>query len=189
MFGISMKTFNLMRKCCSQRNCCLIQEMQLLFIFKSFLFEHNIPLSNIIAYAFDGAPSVIGRYRGFSTPLKYEISYQILTVHCLAYQHLVAKNMNSRSNDVFQLDIKTEQIEVQFLIWLNFLSSLSEKWWGLYQTLIPHRIVVAVERKLYFMLCWTVLHNLILFLTILHSPLCWWLQGTISFFFVIYAQN
>ncbi|XP_029652998.1 zinc finger BED domain-containing protein 5-like [Octopus sinensis] len=29
---------------------------------KSFLFEHNIPLSNIHACASDGAPSIIGRY-------------------------------------------------------------------------------------------------------------------------------
>ncbi|XP_029639780.1 protein ZBED8-like [Octopus sinensis] len=62
---------------------------------KSFLFEHNIPLSNILACASDGAPSMIVRYRGFSSLLKREISHQILTVHCLAQRkHLVAKNMN-----------------------------------------------------------------------------------------------
>ncbi|XP_029653656.1 zinc finger MYM-type protein 6-like [Octopus sinensis] len=58
---------------------------------KSFLFEQNIPLSNILACASNGAPSMIGRYRGFSSLLKREISHQILTVHCLAHrQHLVS---------------------------------------------------------------------------------------------------
>ncbi|XP_014774087.1 uncharacterized protein LOC106871866 [Octopus bimaculoides] len=74
---------------------------------KSFLFEHNIPLSNILACASDGAPSMIGRYRDFPYLLKCEISHQILTVHCLAHrQYLVAKNMNSRLNDVLQLVTK-----------------------------------------------------------------------------------
>ncbi|XP_014771690.1 zinc finger MYM-type protein 6-like [Octopus bimaculoides] len=67
---------------------------------KSFLFGHNIPLSNILACASDGAPSMIERYKGFSSLPNREISHQILTVHCLAHQqHLVAKNMNSRLND------------------------------------------------------------------------------------------
>ncbi|XP_014790030.1 protein ZBED8-like [Octopus bimaculoides] len=75
---------------------------------KSFLFEHNISLSIILTCASDGAPSMIGRYRCFSSLLKREISHQILTVHCMAHrQHLVAKNMNSRLNDALQLVIKT----------------------------------------------------------------------------------
>ncbi|XP_014777393.1 SCAN domain-containing protein 3-like [Octopus bimaculoides] len=77
-------------------------------ILKFFLFKHNILLSNILACASDGAPSVIGRYRGFSSFLECEISHQVLTVHCLAHRHhLVAKNMNSRLNDVLKLVIKT----------------------------------------------------------------------------------
>ncbi|XP_014790757.1 protein ZBED8-like [Octopus bimaculoides] len=84
---------------------------------KSFLFEHNIPLSNILACASDGAPSTIGIYRSLSSLLKHEISHQILTVHCLAHQHhLVAKIMNGRLNDALQLVIKTEQIEVESLV-------------------------------------------------------------------------
>ncbi|CAI9731888.1 Hypothetical predicted protein [Octopus vulgaris] len=75
---------------------------------KFFLFEHNISLSNILACASDRAPSMVGRYRDFSSLLKREISHKILTVHYLAHrQHLVAKTMNSRLNDALQLVIKT----------------------------------------------------------------------------------
>eukprot|EP00106_Octopus_bimaculoides_P006379 XP_014773821.1 PREDICTED: protein ZBED8-like [Octopus bimaculoides] len=78
------------------------------YTLKSFLFEHNIPLGNILACASDGAPSMIGRYRGFSSLLKHEISHQILTVHCLAHQqHLMANNMNGRLDDALQLVINT----------------------------------------------------------------------------------
>eukprot|EP00106_Octopus_bimaculoides_P017450 XP_014784892.1 PREDICTED: zinc finger MYM-type protein 6-like [Octopus bimaculoides] len=34
-------------------------------VLKSFLFEHNFPLSNILTSASDGVPSMIGRHRGF----------------------------------------------------------------------------------------------------------------------------
>eukprot|EP00106_Octopus_bimaculoides_P010597 XP_014778039.1 PREDICTED: zinc finger MYM-type protein 6-like [Octopus bimaculoides] len=39
------------------------------YTLKSFLFGHNIPLSYILASASDRAPSMIGRYRGFSSLL------------------------------------------------------------------------------------------------------------------------
>ncbi|XP_029633868.1 protein FAM200A-like [Octopus sinensis] len=75
---------------------------------KRFLSEHHIPLTNSIACASDGAPSMVGRHRGFSSLLKREISHQILTVPCVIHrQHLVAKNINGWLNDPLLLVIKT----------------------------------------------------------------------------------
>ena len=49
-------------------------------------FKHKgIPLSNIIACATDGAPSMVGRHRGFIAHLKREIP-QIFTIHCVIHR-------------------------------------------------------------------------------------------------------
>ncbi len=80
----------------------------ILELLKRFFSENGIPLTNIIACASDGAPSMVGRYRGFTSLLKREISHPILTVHCVTHrEHLVAKNINGRLNDALQLVIKT----------------------------------------------------------------------------------
>ena len=42
-----------------------------LYVFDNFFFkEKDIPLSDILAYATDGSPSMIGRHRGFISFLK-----------------------------------------------------------------------------------------------------------------------
>lgn len=46
--------------------------------------EYNIPLNNIVACASDGAPAIVGRYRGFSSLSKHELLHPVLTVHCVA---------------------------------------------------------------------------------------------------------
>ncbi|XP_073330750.1 zinc finger BED domain-containing protein 5-like [Pagrus major] len=46
-----------------------------------FLRERDIPVTNIIACATDGAPAMVGRYWGFATLLKQQVP-QVLTVHC-----------------------------------------------------------------------------------------------------------
>ena len=43
---------------------------------------HDIPLENIAAVAYDGAPAMIGRYRGFSAFLR-EIVPEVMTGHCV----------------------------------------------------------------------------------------------------------
>jgi hypothetical protein len=62
---------------------------------KSYFAKHNIPLSNIIAWATDGAPSMIGRYRGFIAFLKEEVP-NVLCIHCVVHrQHLVGKSLST----------------------------------------------------------------------------------------------
>ena len=61
---------------------------------KSYFEKNNISLTNIIACATDGAPSMVGRYRGFIALLK-EKAPNVRCIHCIIHrQHLVAKNMS-----------------------------------------------------------------------------------------------
>ena len=62
-------------------------------------FETNaIQLTNVIACATDGAPSMMGRYRGFNAFFKSE-NPNVIICHCVIYrQHLVAKNISGRLN-------------------------------------------------------------------------------------------
>ena len=61
--------------------------------------EKNIPLTNIISCATDGAPSMVGRHRGFLSYLKKAVP-KVLTVHCVIHrQHLVAKNLSEKLHE------------------------------------------------------------------------------------------
>eukprot|EP00106_Octopus_bimaculoides_P019067 XP_014786509.1 PREDICTED: protein FAM200A-like [Octopus bimaculoides] len=57
-------------------------------ILKSFLFEHNIQHSNILACASDGAPSMIGRYRDELVDEDLT-TYHISRCYCAEYSKLV----------------------------------------------------------------------------------------------------
>ena len=72
----------------------------------SFFKEKGIPLSNILSIATDGAPAMVGRYRGFLAYLKKEVPNAI-TVHCVIHrQHLVVKNLSARLHNSLQYVIK-----------------------------------------------------------------------------------
>ncbi|KFD64030.1 hypothetical protein M514_08644 [Trichuris suis] len=62
-----------------------------------FFKEKQIPFKKILAVATDGAPSMVGRYRGFVAYLK-EVVPDVLAVHCVHPQHLVAKRLSARLN-------------------------------------------------------------------------------------------
>uniref|UniRef100_A0A5S6QHH3 HAT C-terminal dimerisation domain-containing protein n=1 Tax=Trichuris muris TaxID=70415 RepID=A0A5S6QHH3_TRIMR len=65
--------------------------------------DKNIPLSHIIAVATGGAPSMVGRHRGFLAHLKRLVP-NVLAVHCVIHrQHLVAKHLSERLNCSLQL--------------------------------------------------------------------------------------
>ncbi|KAG8234482.1 hypothetical protein J437_LFUL014602 [Ladona fulva] len=67
-----------------------------------FFKEKEIPLSNIISVATDGAPAMVGRYRGFLAYLKKEVP-NAFTVHSIIHrQHLVAKNLSARLHNSLQ---------------------------------------------------------------------------------------
>ena len=73
--------------------------------FKEYLSDKGIPLSNIMSAAVDGAPSMVGRYRGFLGLLKKDLP-SVVTIHCVIHrQHLVAKNLSNRLHDSLQLVI------------------------------------------------------------------------------------
>lgn len=60
----------------------------------SYLQEKSIPITNILACATDGAPSMVGGYSGFTALLKEQVLH-ILTVHCVLHHYnLVAKSIS-----------------------------------------------------------------------------------------------
>ncbi|CAH1992808.1 unnamed protein product [Acanthoscelides obtectus] len=72
---------------------------------KDYFIEKPIPLSNIISVATDGAPAMVGRYRGFISYLKQNVS-GVLAIHCVIHrQHLVAKNLSVRLHESLHLVI------------------------------------------------------------------------------------
>ena len=61
--------------------------------------KKSIPLTNIISCATDGAPSMVGRHRGFLSYLNKAVP-KVLTVHCvIRRQHLVAKNLSEKLHE------------------------------------------------------------------------------------------
>ena len=69
---------------------------------EQFFKRKGIPLSNVIACATDGAPSMIGRHRGFIAHLKREVP-DLFTIHCVIHrQYLVAKHLSDRLHCTLQ---------------------------------------------------------------------------------------
>ena len=61
--------------------------------------KKSIQLTNIITCATDGAPSMVGRHRGFLSYLK-KVVLKVLTVHCVIHrQHLLAKNLSEKLHE------------------------------------------------------------------------------------------
>ena len=59
-----------------------------------FFNEEEISLTNIVSCAADGAPSMLGRHRGFIKYLKVAVP-GVLTAHCVIHrQNLIAKNIS-----------------------------------------------------------------------------------------------
>lgn len=75
-------------------------------VVEQFFNDKGIPLINVIACATDGAPSMIGRHRGFIAHLKEAIP-GIFTIHCVIHrQHLAAKHLSDRLHTTLQVVIK-----------------------------------------------------------------------------------
>ncbi|CAH1981595.1 unnamed protein product [Acanthoscelides obtectus] len=56
-------------------------------VLKDYFIEKAIPLSNIISVAADGAPAMVGRYRGFISYLKQNVS-GVLAIHCVSIDNI-----------------------------------------------------------------------------------------------------
>lgn len=81
---------------------------------QEYLNKYDIPLENIIAVATDGAPAMVGRYRGFATLLKEKVP-GIRTIHCVLHRNnLVAKYLSPELHKALQFCIKSiNQIKAQ----------------------------------------------------------------------------
>ena len=74
-------------------------------VVRSFFDYHNIPLPNIIACSTEGAPSMIGCYRGFIALLMKTVP-NMFTIHSVIHrQHLVEKNHIEKLNVSLQFVI------------------------------------------------------------------------------------
>ncbi|CAH1986347.1 unnamed protein product [Acanthoscelides obtectus] len=74
-------------------------------VLKDYFIEKAILLSNIISVATDGAPAMVGRYRGFISYLNQNVS-GVLPIHCVIHRHhLVAKNLSVRLHESLHLVI------------------------------------------------------------------------------------
>ncbi|CAH1966858.1 unnamed protein product [Acanthoscelides obtectus] len=74
-------------------------------VLKHYFIEKAIPLSNIKSVATDGAPAMVGRYRGFISYLKQNVS-GVLAIHCVIHrQHLVVKDLSVRLHESLHLVI------------------------------------------------------------------------------------
>ena len=70
-----------------------------------FFQEKEIPLSNIIACATDGAPAMVGRQRGFISYMKRAVP-ELFAIHCVVHrEHLVAKHLSVRLHDSLNIVI------------------------------------------------------------------------------------
>ena len=75
-------------------------------VLQAYLQEKDIPMNMMIACATDGAPSMVGKYRGFLAHVK-QIVPDILTIHCVLHrQNLVAKSLSERLHNSLQVVIK-----------------------------------------------------------------------------------
>ena len=70
-----------------------------------YLQNKFIPFTSIITRATDGAPAMVGRFRGFFTLLKKKNI--LFTVHCVLHrQHLVAKRLSPRLQESLGVAVK-----------------------------------------------------------------------------------
>ena len=73
---------------------------------EEYLQEQNISLENISAIATDGAPAMVGRYRGFATLLKQKVPH-VVTLHCVLHRnHVVAKKLSGELHKALMICIR-----------------------------------------------------------------------------------
>ncbi|XP_076037421.1 protein FAM200C-like [Oratosquilla oratoria] len=74
---------------------------------KSWFDDNKIPLGNLVSCATDGAPSMVGKQKGFIARMK-ELCLSILAVHCVVHRHhLVAKTRSPDLHESLRVVIKT----------------------------------------------------------------------------------
>ena len=81
-----------------------------------YLNKLNVPMENITAFATDGAPAMIVRYRGFASLLKGMVP-SVRTIHCVLHRnHLIAKNLSSELYAALKVCIRSvNEVKVRHL--------------------------------------------------------------------------
>ena len=105
-----------------------------------------IPMKNSIACATDGAPGMIGKYRGFTAFLTKAIPH-VMTIHCVVHwQNLVAKNITEHLNSAMDIGIKYVKKSLGTPAQLStFQTVLLWKWWRVWKTHASHRGTVSLQ--------------------------------------------
>ncbi|CAH2002726.1 unnamed protein product [Acanthoscelides obtectus] len=119
-------------------------------VLKDYFIEKAIALSNIISVATDGAPAMVGRYRGFISYLKQNVS-GVLAIHCVIHrQHLVAKNLSVRLHESLHLVIDAvNRIRSNTLNTRLFAQLREENDEHFHQLLLHTEVTLAVERLMF----------------------------------------
>ncbi|KAI6648837.1 hypothetical protein LOD99_7099 [Oopsacas minuta] len=65
-------------------------------VVENFFQEKETPMNNVIAFATDRAPAMVGRHRGFISYLKKAVP-EVFAIHCVVHrEHLVTKHLSGR---------------------------------------------------------------------------------------------
>lgn len=73
---------------------------------QKYYLDNEIPISNVIQCATDGAAAMIGKYRGFIALMKREIP-DLVGIHCVIHrQHLAARGLSTELHDVLNTVLK-----------------------------------------------------------------------------------
>jgi len=116
----------------------LMQKVRHLKCVQQYFEKHNIPLSNITAVATDGAPAMVGRYRGFASLLKKKVP-AVRAVHCvLQKQHLVAKKLSGGLHDALKVCMRATNKIKAHPFDSRLFALLCEKNGDIYKQLLLH---------------------------------------------------
>lgn len=72
---------------------------------KSFFEQHGIPLNRISSLVTDGAPSMVGKEKGFTARLR-EINPNLLSYHCIIHNSVLCSKLNPKCAEHMDLIIK-----------------------------------------------------------------------------------
>ena len=113
---------------------------------EDYLNKMNVPIENITAVATDGAPAMIGRYRGFASLLKRKVP-GVRTIHCVLHRnHLVAKNLSNELHAALKVCIRSVNKIKAHPLSSRLFAMLCEKNDETYKQLILHTEVRWLSR-------------------------------------------
>ena len=113
---------------------------------EDYLNKMNVPIANITAVATNGAPAMIGHYRGFASLLKRKVP-SVQTIHCVLHRnHLVAKNLSNELHAALKVCIGSVNKIKAHPLSSRLFAMLCEKNDETYKQLILHMEVRWLSR-------------------------------------------